>query len=145
NRSLKQQKRMNVENRKILLYDDATKEDWDEYRNKLDKLIKNDINSKKKKEGPNYLNMEERINEKWDKIVQLIQTAVNKTIPYKQIKGTQNEKRKQVVWNPRYKWIKKLRKLDRKAQQNLKRAIDTKALDPNPRKENGSRTENSKR
>src|SRR5690349_3272468 len=70
--------------RMVYLYDEATKEDWERYRKKLDGLLKEKISlqdmqcfSKTRESETN----KKRINEWWDLISNGIIATVSKTIP----------------------------------------------------------------
>ena len=101
-----------------------TEEDWKDFTSLLEKYVEEFSNklSKRRNTTP-ILSNESWINEVWEKLAELINKAANKTIPHKKIQNTIEEKQKQVIWNPRYRWIKQLRKIGRLGQLNLNKEI----------------------
>ena len=114
------QKETILSTRKIYLYDKASTEDWNKYKNLIEKYIQEEKNKETKRKKPLTPDTAEtKINSQWEKLTRWIHTAASKSLPFKKIKNTLEEKQKLVTWNPRYKWIKELRKLGRRATQNL--------------------------
>ena len=92
--------------RKIFLYKDATRENWEDYTGELEKLCKSLDVKKGKNSSPtpetNWTEKEEKINTLWDRIVDAILTAANKHIPSKKIKQTKKEFEKNIEVDPKY-------------------------------------------
>src|SRR5260363_110038 len=101
-----------------------TNEDWENFTLLLEKYIE-EFQKKELKKGRDFCESSKVnwINEVWKKLAELICQAANKSIPHKKIKNTSEEKQKQIIWNPRYKWIKQLRRIGRRERANLNATI----------------------
>src|SRR5260364_370590 len=71
-----------------------------------------------------YTEAETQINDLWEQLVLWINRAAKKSIPFKTVKNSLDEKQKLVTWNPRYKWLKVIRKLCKRAKENLNKEIN---------------------
>ena len=113
--SIAEQRKKYSGQRKIYQYDKMTNEDWENFTSLLEKYIE-EFQRKELKKGrdPRESSKINWINEVWEKLAELICQAANKSIPHKKIKNTREEKQKQIIWNPRYKWIKQLRCIERR-------------------------------
>jgi hypothetical protein len=117
----------NIPRRRIYQYQEATVEDWENYRAKLDNILTQ--GTKRTGEMSSLVHEEKEIteaniNEEWDRIVNAINRAAAKHIPFKLSKRTIDEKDKQVLRNPRFKDVKNLKRIAKKVKEGVLLKVD---------------------
>jgi hypothetical protein len=89
-------------NRSVFLYDEATKEDWDNYRAEVERILKNKENLIQNLSDPSLTSEEESqklLDEAWDLISKSILAAAQKMLPKKKIPtilATKLKRRKEI-------------------------------------------------
>src|SRR5205085_12099318 len=101
-----------------------TKEDWDAYRQKVDRLLISTRKKKKKQRLKADSTEEESINEIWEQIVKAITAAVNEYILSTKTQNTKSQIRKEAPKSLLYSRAKVLGKIYRKGMNSLEESID---------------------
>ena len=114
--------------RKIFLYKDTTKENWDNFTRDLKKSCQDiTIESQKKLFSPQEAEQEKKerlINDLWDNILKAILKSANKHILSKKIKQTRNEFNKNIKPNLLYLDFHNINRLLRKGKGKERVQID---------------------
>ena len=112
------------ETRRLYLYHKATEENWSDYGQEVEKIIRNATKRRKK----NRYKAEEEpkfdIDEEWELIAKAIQTAASKHIPLTKIQDSNNQVRKEATKFLTYSRAKVLVRIYRKRSKALGQNID---------------------
>src|SRR5947209_16463055 len=88
-------KKQQSEVRRIYLYHKATRENWEAYEHKVEKIIMNSEKRKRKAKEIIQENIEESIDESWEVIAKAITIAANECIPSIKTQNTKCQIRKE--------------------------------------------------
>jgi exonuclease III len=100
--------------RRIYLYEEASEENWENYKNSVDNLLKENNKAYETEKADALRNLTRKeafINNEWDRILNAINRAAAKHIPSKLSKRTREEKNKQAPRNPKYQDVKTLKRI----------------------------------
>ena len=112
------------ETRRLYLYHKATEENWNEYSQEVEKIIRNAAKRKKKNRYKAEKEPELDIDEEWELIAKAIQAAASKYIPSTKIQDTNNQVRKEATRSLIYSRAKVLGRIYRKGSKATGQNID---------------------
>jgi exonuclease III len=126
-KNTRKSKTADIPRRKIFLYKNASEENWEGYKNTLDKLLSRSAQNEQEIDSVSTVSntiIEKFINEEWDRIVSSINRAAVKHIPSKNSSRSQEEKDKLVPRNSRYIDVKSLKRIVKRIKNSTLRPLD---------------------